>query len=353
MYKAVIADDEYMIRCSLKKIIEEHPANLRVVAEAINGQEALELIALHKPDIVFTDVRMPKISGLQLAEEIIRTQPELFVVVVSGYDEFAYIREALQHHVQDYILKPIDCGQIHRAIEKFLESVKVNSLKSGRAADHYNEFRLYAERTAEALWSNDQAGVEHLLGTVWFRLHTLFDRESLRKPFGYIFLEQLLEELNKRTSRPALAPEQLAGIYERDTKSCLYETVSALQAEITAARNWSHHYRIRKALQYIQQHFTEESMSLMEVAAQADMLPTSFSQAFKQEMRQTYMQYVIRLRMSKAQQLLERTELNAYEIAARIGYANYAHFNKAFKKFCGDSPKEYRNRFYSNRSEDG
>ena len=106
MYKVLIADDETIIRWGIKSFVEQDPA-FRVAAMAEDGADALEKARECSPDLVFVDVNMPIMNGLDFIAALRKEQPDALAVVVTGYDEFEFARKALRLGVLDYILKPI------------------------------------------------------------------------------------------------------------------------------------------------------------------------------------------------------------------------------------------------------
>ena len=88
MIKVIIVEDKPPILWSIRQKIEAYSSEIQVVGEAFNGQEALALITELKPDIVFTDIKMPVMDGLQLISEVKKTRNDTAFVVVSGYDDF-------------------------------------------------------------------------------------------------------------------------------------------------------------------------------------------------------------------------------------------------------------------------
>ncbi len=102
-----MVDDEKTIRNGIKKLLEDVITGYKVIWEASNGFEALEILTIEVPDIIITDIRMPNMSGIdfiRLAREKLPLTP---IIVLSGYDDFIYVREALKLGVKDYLLKPI------------------------------------------------------------------------------------------------------------------------------------------------------------------------------------------------------------------------------------------------------
>ncbi|MGG1634948.1 response regulator transcription factor [Paenibacillus sp. NRS-1760] len=118
MYKVVITDDESLIIESLKLCIDWEQQGFQIIGQALNGIDALELILEAEPDIVFTDIRMPGLNGLELMKKVSKTHPHILFVVISGYAEFAYAQKALKHGAIGYCLKPIEEDEIINVLRK-------------------------------------------------------------------------------------------------------------------------------------------------------------------------------------------------------------------------------------------
>lgn len=116
-YTIVLVDDEEEVR---KRIISKIPQNMgfEIIGQAANGYDAIDLIERLKPDVVITDIRMPYVDGIQLAN-IIRTEyPKTKIAFISGYDEFAYAKEAIELNVLSYLSKPIAEEEVKHFLHK-------------------------------------------------------------------------------------------------------------------------------------------------------------------------------------------------------------------------------------------
>ena len=120
MYSVYIADDEMWVIVGLKKRIEKTGLTFQVVGEANNGVMALEEIEKKKPDILFTDIRMPGYNGLELLELLRKKELDTKVVLISGYAEFEYAQSAIRNGAYDYLLKPIDQDKLQTVLERIL-----------------------------------------------------------------------------------------------------------------------------------------------------------------------------------------------------------------------------------------
>lgn len=126
MIKVIVCEDKQPILKNVIKKIEKFSPELTIVGEATDGISGRQLITKLKPDIVFTDIRMPGKDGLTLIREIRELFPEILFVVISGYDEFEYAKEALQLGVVDYLLKPVSQKAIDQLLTTLVEKVKTN-----------------------------------------------------------------------------------------------------------------------------------------------------------------------------------------------------------------------------------
>ena len=113
VYRAIIADDEQPLRQWLKTALAQAWPELQICAEAENGPQALELIAAHKPQIAFLDIKMPGISGLEVARRIAGA---CRIVFITAYDHFAV--EAFEKEAVDYLLKPVDPQRLTRTVAR-------------------------------------------------------------------------------------------------------------------------------------------------------------------------------------------------------------------------------------------
>jgi two-component system response regulator YesN len=109
MLRVLLVDDEVFVRRGLRELIDWESCGFEVVDEADNGEDALELIRLHKPELVVTDIRMPVMDGLELIRKAIQEeQLGVAFIIISGFDEFKYAQQAVKYGVHDFILKPVD-----------------------------------------------------------------------------------------------------------------------------------------------------------------------------------------------------------------------------------------------------
>jgi DNA-binding LytR/AlgR family response regulator len=113
MPTAIIADDERLMRDQLRSRLEQVWPELEILSEAKNGEEAIQLVELHKPDLAFLDIRMPGKTGLEAAKEI---GTKAHIVFITAYDQYAV--EAFDQGAVDYVLKPADTERLSKTVER-------------------------------------------------------------------------------------------------------------------------------------------------------------------------------------------------------------------------------------------
>jgi two-component system, response regulator YesN len=126
MYQILVAEDEPPIMRYLVKIIETKCTGFEVAATAENGSEALEKIRSMHVDLVLTDAKMPFMDGIELISKLNVEYPNILTVVISGYQDFQYVKQAFKSGAQDYLLKPVQSSQMCELLSAL--SVKLDSI---------------------------------------------------------------------------------------------------------------------------------------------------------------------------------------------------------------------------------
>lgn len=120
----MLIDDEVLILNGLTKLIDWEGLNLRIKHTALNGEEALDIFRHSPADIIITDITMPKMSGLQLIKEIKKFNNDARFIILSGYDDFSYAKQAISLGIDNYILKPINEQELEATLENIVEKLK-------------------------------------------------------------------------------------------------------------------------------------------------------------------------------------------------------------------------------------
>lgn len=151
MYKVIIVDDEHMIRQGLRTMVDWEKYGCQVCAEAEDGTEAQKLIRQYKPEILFTDIKMNEMDGLTMIRGIKEAVPDCKIIVMTGYREFDYAKEAISMGVFEFLLKPMELESIHEVLGRAVEKLRQEQAVREEMAQYQTELELsrqvFMERT--------------------------------------------------------------------------------------------------------------------------------------------------------------------------------------------------------------
>ncbi|SMF83602.1 two-component system, response regulator YesN [Paenibacillus uliginis N3/975] len=132
----LVADDESLIRASLRSMLDELGMPVHVIGEARNGEEAIRFVTERQPDLVFVDIRMPKLNGLEVIAHGKTVSPHTKWIILSGYSEFQYAREAIRLGACNYLLKPISLEEVHDSLTHVQELHDAHIMERSRQIEH-------------------------------------------------------------------------------------------------------------------------------------------------------------------------------------------------------------------------
>ncbi len=534
MLRVFLVEDESVIRETLRDTVPWAQYGYSFAGEAGDGEMALPLIRQVKPDVLITDIRMPFMDGLALSELVSREFPEMKIIIISGYDDFEYARQAISIGVDRYLLKPITKKALLDVLEELKEKIKGERANRSylaqfhREAEEYEQYtrRVFFERmvagqlsvqeiyesaakldidlraqcyalaffsvlpepsaSAEAysepgarlrdallehflkypeyillrwnlttyavLFKGETAQMEELarrcVDTVrvqyaahapeqsWYvavgrptqRLSTLpacFEEVSRLWAYRHIlpqqhvltadtvsfltgtgsgnshldqldagkvdpaillgvmqsasaqeipsftdeymhsvevalsskpFCQYLMLELRFTAARfvgtlgvsqpEAFAPLSCLDLVGRNVTADLKRYFSAILLRMVELRDQASSSQCRsllkQAVAYIDRHYTEDSLSLNQVAREVNISANYLSAVFSQEIGATFTEYVTGKRMDRAKELLRATDKRSGEVAAAVGYKDPHYFSFLFKKTQGCTPRDYR-----------
>ncbi|XID90207.1 response regulator [Paenibacillaceae bacterium WGS1546] len=129
MMRILIVDDEQEIRSGIRRLLEDSSLadRLEIVGTAGDGEEALTVAGSRPVDLILTDIRMPGMNGLELIRHIRTANPAIRFIILSGYDDFAYAREAMRYGALDYLLKPVEERELLEVVERLIEQLSRDS----------------------------------------------------------------------------------------------------------------------------------------------------------------------------------------------------------------------------------
>ena len=202
--RILIADDEDYTREGLIASIDWDEFGIDEVMQAANGQEALKIVKWFHPDIVLTDIRMPKMDGIAFATELLENNRESRVIFISGYMEIEYLRSAIRLSVVDYIEKPIDLAVLKNALAKAVREVK-ESRRNQEAVENQRDIQQQTLVSLLCSKAADSRTIEKLAREIDFPLNTcyvcIFIQHPVKEPPRDGDMEKILSILQSRQGK--------------------------------------------------------------------------------------------------------------------------------------------------------
>lgn len=472
--KVLIADDELLERKAMRKILLATNKNIKVVGEAENGRKAVELSKDLQPNIIFMDIKMPGMTGLEAIQQIRKEQADVKIILVSAYDTFEYAKQAMSFGIKDYILKPGSKTEIMGAYNRVVKEIYAEREKAeveqqtdqllkesfvykiirqqidDTAVSLYNYFFQSAKSSYFLVLSKDDKFQKEKLQTIVGELLTdafiligikdVFvcfivsdaivekaDQLILAKKLstncgrrvfigiGEVFVnikeaitsyeeayascfyyksndkshygflpsaasedrEQLLKrilveiengkaemarELYKRYSIICKDGDKdqlyiaLQSMLERHNIQFTPVSLSALHTEkewhtflsLCCMKMNEYHqskHTMAVAKRYIEDRFST-NLTLEAVAEVVRLSPNYFSNLFKEHFDESFIEFLTRIRMEQAKNLIMKNNVSLKEISYLVGYRDPNYFSRVFKRYYQCSPRQFQNKIF-------
>lgn len=359
--KVLVADDESIVREGFTYYICWKDLDCELVACSENGETALEAFKRTKPDIVITDIQMPKMNGFDLTREIRKLEPSTTVIFLSAYSEFEYAQTALKLGIFDYILKPLDIGIFKATMQRAVEYRKKHhmqqkagfSLGSEDLQDYTGRFYSLIKAEEQILLQNiqlnDEASACKTFDTLWGII------VSSKVPLDYV--KRWVFEFTIVLARSSLfISKNIQSLFQNQDPLTVisslssYEEIyswmlSTIKNICTFIKTNSYNNKIvKEALKIIFAEYHDKSLSLNYVSKKLFISPNYLSTLFKEEVGKNFSDYLMEYRIEKAKVLLKDVSIKIYEVAEKVSYTDPHYFSKFFKANTGLTPKEYRDR---------
>ena len=233
--KLLIADDEDIIRNGIAKYIQLHTDRFDKIYLAANGQEAVDIIFRDKPDIMFLDVQMPLMDGIEVMQEAKRAGILPYTMILSGYDEFKYGQQALRLGAREYLLKPVRSSDILQMVNRVADELFGKQEEAGvEPAEEKNHLvELAKEYVEEHYYENLMlADVAQKVGISAGYLSTLFQKQLSK---GFIdYLNEVRIEY-ACSIRLGLRMKNIFQRYLRKSKASRRQSIGSLHYD----KNWN------------------------------------------------------------------------------------------------------------------
>ena len=326
MLRAVIADDEEIVRTVMADRIPWKELGISLAATAADGEEALDAVRRLRPDIVITDIRMPRMDGLELIKRCVSEGCDAEFVILSGFGEFSYAQRAMLYGVRHYLLKPSRKEELISVLKEIRDEREGKSVSGINSDAHFTEDADgLSRRYREALEGKADASLVDDMERI-FRSLPLPDAEAL---FVRMAMDSISGEQLFRGMRDVKDADDLLLLARSFIEHRMPGTGSA--------------FPVRTMKEYIDANFSDPGLSLKWISENVVyMNPEHLSKLFQKETGQRFSDYLNSERIREAQRLMDvYHESTVGDIAEKVGYSNPGYFFHVFRRYTGMTPGEY------------
>ncbi|MDQ0882338.1 response regulator [Peribacillus sp. V2I11] len=381
--KTLIVDDEFNVRDVIRHLGQWEKYGITHLLEASNGDDAKRMIEKESPEIIFTDVKMPGMSGIELIEWLDSISYPGKVILISGYDDYSFMRKAIQFSSFDYLLKPIEADAFNKTLEEAVKSwANEEEVRANNDTGVYEDVKRFRSNqlvTAACMGEHfDKNDIESYVPKAEGYNLTLISFYQMHHPAPYIQL--LADELVERKIGNVFAlqndhnlclvitiPDHWLSVEEwishqfdipvrlvcgepLESLGDIHNSFKSLQKAMNNQNFRSIHRlddldvarRIEDIVSYVEKYYMEE-LSLEKLSNVFFLSREHISRKFKQKTGMLLSKYITKLRTDQAKRWLRETEKSIYSISLMLGYQDEKYFSKLFKKVVGMTPFEYRN----------
>lgn len=355
MYKVCFVDDEVKNYQLFEKLVNWEEKGFEIAGTAADGVEALQMYETLHPDLIFMDIQLPLMDGLECVRCIRAEDKEVQIVIVSAYGEFGYAQKAIRYGVQEYLLKPVSRIMLNQLVDKIKNVLdERHSFTPQEDEGAYAEYEIELPSLEQVILQSLAAGkpdqLMEQLRPVYEKAQRCRLKPDILREFTLdvlIHMKFCLKNLDEARSFAVLRKIKMEEIYKIDSPDALYsyltekvlEVFEKIVSETDRKRN---NMVILQANAIAKLKYAQADFSVQEVAKQIGISKNYFVSLYKEKTGQGFWDYVTGLRMQKAKSCLQFTEDTLASIAEQTGYRNEFYFSKKFKEQEGISPKMFR-----------
>lgn len=328
MYNVLIVDDDPLTRKALCSIVS-HFENFQVIGEAATGTEALSFCQLYTVHLIFMDIIMPGITGIEASRKIKKEFPKTEICILSAYSNFHFAKEAMELHIKKYFSKPVSLFDISSYLKNFSQSENTCPQLSFalELVNSQNFFKTYA-------------GLSEIIKGVFFEYSS--NISSLKKAFleiGQGLLDSL-EYTNHKNNIEDLFPlPDTWLVNEEIIKIWLFKIIDYFYQQKSIRR-----YNILEGVfLFIEQHI-KEKISLTQITEGSMISQGYLSRIFRDQFGISTMEYIRIRKIQMVKINLIFTTYSTSDVAFMLGFNESSYLQKVFQKIEGISIQEFKKR---------
>lgn len=335
MFSVIVVDDEMMIRTSISSFIKNCDIGFEVAGTFRDGSDAIKYLEENNADLVISDIRMAKVSGIELAQYIYENKPWTQVILLSGYADFEYAKAAIKYNVKEYITKPTDFESLKNSL------INMKNLLTEQKNSNINFFfdnimHLYAEIVS----TNSVVAKETLRSLLDDNTHKNERLGQYAFNIFEIIIDKLYANLNIRISTETDDLKDFPNITDNlKVYDFSEKMLDSIIKQLSTRNKKTDNIVIDKLIQFINNNFSK-NISLQDAAESVFFNPAYCSRFFKEQTGENFSNYLLKVRMEHAVKLLKKNK-KINDISKECGYQSPGYFTRVFKDYYNCTPSEY------------
>ncbi|QYR23093.1 response regulator [Paenibacillus sp. sptzw28] len=376
MHKVILVDHEEGIRHQLQETVDWERHGFEVIGEAGNGREALLLHDELRPDLIVVEISIPVMDGLQVMEEIRKTDSDCHIVILSRLSDFYYAKTAISLGVTSYLLKPAEGIEIEKEL-----------MRIGKRMQKKSDFEVAVLQKKELLYWGGRGNNDNRanmmrqeapdIGTLSDKLCYAIDignrsllcrvlEEGLNSIAQYDGAEQAVKTATSQwislTLTKLSKTNEIAYVVVQDALSVIshiyeqpdYKTLQRMLEDrlmllLDRIGSDCRESVIKQVLDFVERHY-DENLKLETLGELFHYNSGYLGRLFRNATGDAFRTYLDKVRIRNAKIFLE-SGLKVHQVASRVGISNVDYFNRKFKKYIGEKPSLYKRKTVSFQGE--
>lgn len=372
MYKALIVDDEPSVLEGLRIMIPWNSMGFEICAETQNAQDALIKVKEFRPHLLVTDIRMPFKSGLELINEVRKMDLAVEFVILSGYSEFAYAREAIRQGVSYYLLKPLDNEEIISVLKNIKTKLDNTFLAeygfTQQEIENFRKSRILHENINvpgeskkdawQFTWENFDEELNHALQLMNYqsarkvidKLFSFIESRDVSLHEARIIVSSCIYQIlrfafENNIKLNIILPDEIQEELSLDElKNLITGILSKAISLLLENRRMNSKGYLFRVKSYIDDNYSKD-LKVSSLAKMEFMEAGYLGETFARQFGLSINEYINQVRINKAMELIRTTDMKLNDISYAVGYKNYNNFFSHFKKITNTKPTQFYERY--------
>lgn len=362
MLKVMIVDDMEIMRRQIKRLpVWGNDAEFIIIDEAEDGQEAINKLQAEPVDLLISDIKMPRVDGIELLKEVYENNLATCTVFLSEHSEFSFAKEAIKYGIFDYLVKPVKLEELRNLlkkakdyiVEKETEKIKLKSLEDKLVEKLEVYYPVEHIDLIIQHISNGNKQIDKAISNMVDETIIIFENDItktaivLQKAISEIFIgvEENHEWIEKFTCTDFYTDINLTNYSNVDLmKKSIIEIFQTIISIINKfVLNSKKSPLIKEICMYTIRNI-ENNISITTISEALFLTKNYIGDVFKHETGMTLGEYITMVKVERAKLLVIDGSLKNYEIAQKLGYKDSEYFSKVFKKYTKLTPIEFRSK---------